>query len=117
MVVIKLSEKVERSGGNKDSPLYGGLYKEEDNYLVNWSGADPYANINCFTWSQKNNDWIVSEDKYNEELKNWRGPIHNGRLRSQTLKEKINIEETCYKYSESSKFNGITREGSLVYHR
>ena len=82
MVVIKWSEKVEGSGDNIDSPLCGGLYKEEDDYLVTWSGTDPDTKMNIFNWSKDNNDWIVPEDKYNEELKNWRGSIHNGQLRS-----------------------------------
>ena len=94
MVVIKRSEKVEGCGENIDSPLCGGLYKEEDNYLVPWSGTDPDAKMNCFTWSKQNNDWIVPGDQYNEEFKNWRGPIHNGKLRSNTLKEKRKKEET-----------------------
>ena len=114
MVVIKWSEKVEGSGDNIDSPLCGGLYKEEDNYLVPWSGTDPYSKMNCFTWSKDNNDWIFPGDQYNEEFKNWRGPINNGELLSKTLKENINIEETCSKYADSAKFNGIPREEKPV---
>ena len=34
MVVVKWSNKVFGSGDNIDSPLCGGLYKEENNYLV-----------------------------------------------------------------------------------
>ena len=78
--------KVEGSGDNIDSPLCGGLYKEEDESLVPWSGTDPDANMNGFNWSKENNDWIVPGDQYNEELKNWRGPIQNSQFRSQTLK-------------------------------
>ena len=52
MVVVKWSDKVEGSGYNIDSPLCGGFYKEEDNYLVTWSGTDPYTKMNCFTWSK-----------------------------------------------------------------
>ena len=63
--------------------------------------------MNFFTWSKENNDKIVPEDQYNEEFKNWRGPTNNGQLRSQTLKEKIKIEETCSKYAGYAKFNGI----------
>ena len=62
MVVIKWLYKVEGSGDNIYSPLCGGLYKEEDNYLVPWSGTDPDAKMNCFTWSKENNDCIVPED-------------------------------------------------------
>ena len=55
---------------------------EEDDYLVPWSVTDPDTKINFFTWSKDDNDWIVSGDHYNEEFKNWRGPIHNGQFRS-----------------------------------
>ena len=94
MVVVKYSDKVERSGDNIDSLLCGGLYKEEEDSLVPWSVTYPYANINCFTWSKENNDWIVPEDQYDEESKNWQVPIHNSQFRSHTLKEKRKTEET-----------------------
>ena len=70
MLVVKCSDKVEGYGDNIYSPLCGGLYKEEGNSLVPWSGTDPYAKINCFNWSKEENDWIVPEDQYNEEFKN-----------------------------------------------
>ena len=66
MVVVKLSEKVEGYRDNIDSPLCGGLYTEEENSLVTWSGTDPDANMNCFTWSKEDNDWIVPGDQYYE---------------------------------------------------
>ena len=88
MIIIKWSEKVEGSEDNIDSPLCGGLYKEGGYSLVHMSGTDPDANMNFFTWSKENNDWIVPGYKYNEELKNWIGAIHNGQLRSQNLKSR-----------------------------
>ena len=87
IVVVKCSDKVEGSGDNIDSPLCGGLYKEEKD-IIPWSGTDPDAKMNCFTWSKENNDWIVSGDQYNEGFNNWKGPIHNGQFCSQTLKDK-----------------------------
>ena len=36
MAVVKWSEKLEGYGDNIYSPLYGGLYKEENNSLVLW---------------------------------------------------------------------------------
>ena len=36
MVVVKWSDKVEGSGDNIDSPLCGGLYKEDDKSSVPW---------------------------------------------------------------------------------
>ena len=66
MVVVKCSDKVEGSGDDIDSPLCGGLYKEYEDSLVTWSGTDPDVNMNCFTWSKENNDWIVPEDQYDE---------------------------------------------------
>ena len=80
MVVVKWSDKIENSGDDIDSPLCGGLYKEEKD-VIPWSRTDPYTKMNCFSWSKDNNDWIVPEDQYDEEFKNWRGPIHNGQLR------------------------------------
>ena len=112
MVVVIWSDKVKGSGDNIDSPLCGGLYKEEDNYLVPWSRTDADAKINCFTWYKEDNDWIDPEDQYNEEFKNWRGTIYNGQLHSQTLKEKIKTEDTCSEYAGSSKFIGIPSEGN-----
>ena len=84
MVVVKWSDKVEGSGDDIDSPLCGGLYKEET-YIVPWSGKDPDAKMNGFSWSKVNNDWIVPEDQYDDELKNWRGPIHNGKFLHNTI--------------------------------
>ena len=63
MVVIKWSDKVEGSGDDIDSPLCSGLYKEETD-IVPWSGTDQDAQMNCFTWSKEDNDWIVSGDQY-----------------------------------------------------
>ena len=48
MAVIKWSENFEGSEENIDSPLCGGLYKEENYSFVTWSGTDPYAKMNCF---------------------------------------------------------------------
>ena len=114
MVVVKWSDNLEGYGENIYSSLCGGLYKEEEDYLVPWSGTDPDAKMNCCTWSKENNDWIVTEDEYDEEFKKWRVPIKNCQLRSQTLKEKINKDDTCSKYAGSAKFNGIPREGKPV---
>ena len=91
-------------------PLCGGLYKEEEDSLVPWSVIDPDAKMNRFIWSKDNDDWIVPEDQYDEEFKNWRGPIHNGQFHSQTIKEKQKTKEACSKYSGSAKLNGIPRE-------
>ena len=112
ILVIKWSEKVEGFGDNIHSPLCSVLYKEEEDSLVTWSGTDPNAKMNFFAWSKENNDWIVPDDQYNEEFKNWRGPIHNGQFCSQTLKEKRKTKETCSKYTGSAKFNEIPREGN-----
>ena len=110
MVVLKWSDAIKGPRVKVDGPLCGGLYKEFHGSIVTWSGTDPDAKMNCFTWSKANNDWIVPEDQYDEEFKNWRVPIHNGQFRSQTLKEKQKTEETCSKYAGAAKFNGIPRE-------
>ena len=71
MVIVKWSDKVEASGDNIYAPLCSILYKEEDGYLVPWSGTDPDAKLNCFTWSKEENYWIGLEGHYNEEFKSW----------------------------------------------
>ena len=66
--------------------------------------------MNSFTWFKENNDWIVPDDQYNEEFKNWRGPINNGQFHSHTLKDKRKTDETCSKYASCANFNGISRQ-------
>ena len=66
--------------------------------------------MNWFTWSKEENDWVVSEYHYNEEFKNWQGPIHNDQLLLHTLKENRKKEQTYTEYAGSAKFIGITRE-------
>ena len=61
MVVVNWSEIVEGSGDNIDSPLCGGLYKEEDDSLVPWTVTYPYSKMNCFTWYKEENCWIFQE--------------------------------------------------------
>ena len=65
--------------------------------------------MNYFAWSKEDNYCIVPGDQYIEEFKNWRGPIRYDQFRSQNLNEKINTEETCSKYADYAKFNGIPR--------
>ena len=52
---------MEGSGDNIYYPLCGELYKEEEDYLVTWSGTDLDANMNCFTCSKEENDYIFQE--------------------------------------------------------
>ena len=59
MVVMKWSDNVEGSVKKVDPPLCDVLYKEEEDFLVSWSGTYPYAKMNLFTWSKENADWIV----------------------------------------------------------
>ena len=70
---------------------------------------DPYAKINCLTWSRNDNEWIVPGDQYNNKFKNWQGPIHNGHFQAQNLKKMIITEKICYNVSGSVKFNGTPR--------
>ena len=66
IVVVKWSDNVEGYVDHMYSPLCGGLYKEEEDSLVPWSGTDPDAKMNSFNWSKVNNDWIVPEALYDE---------------------------------------------------
>ena len=113
MVVVKWSDNVEGQVEKIDDPLCGGLYKEQYRYIFTWSVTDPDVKINCFNFSKEENDWIVPGHQYNEDLNSQLGPIQNGKLCSQTLKEKRKTEDKCAKYAGSDKFNGISREGNL----
>ena len=113
MVAVKWPHAIKGPIVKVDGPLCGGLYKEDYRFIVIWSGKYPDSNLNCFTWSKEQNNWIVPGDQYNEEFKNWRGPIHNGQFRPQTIKKKIRTERVCSKFSGSIKFNGIPREVNL----
>ena len=46
MVIVKWSYKLEELVDNIYNPLFSGLYKEEDESLVNWSGGKRDAKIN-----------------------------------------------------------------------
>ena len=78
MVVIKWSDAIKGPLVKVYGPLCGGLYKEDHEYIIPWSVTDPGGNMNYFTWSKEENEWIVLGDQYNEEFNNWRGPIKNG---------------------------------------
>ena len=67
IVVIKCSDKVEGSVDNINSPICGGLYKEDENSLVPWSVIDPDAKMNCLTWSKEKDD-IMKNLRTGEDL-------------------------------------------------
>ena len=96
MVVIKWSDAIKgpRDKVDKvDGPQCGVLYKEDNEYIIPWSGTDPDTKMNSFTWSTEENDWIFLGGQYNEEFNNCKGPINNGQFRQQNLKEMRNTEE------------------------
>ena len=70
------------------APLYGRLYKEEDGSLVPWSVIDSDANINCFTWSNKDTNLIVPRGLYNKEFNKCQGHVYIGQFWSYAAKEK-----------------------------
>ena len=66
MVVVKYSYAIKGPRVKVDGPLCGGLYKEDHGCIFPWSGTDPYAKLNCFTWSKEDNYWIFLGYQYNE---------------------------------------------------
>ena len=70
MAFIKWSDAIKVPRVKVDGPLCGGLYKEDHGYIITWSVTYPYFNINSFTWSTEEIDWIVLEDHYNEDFNN-----------------------------------------------
>ena len=71
MVVIKWSDAMKGPRIKIYVPLCDVLYKEDHCSIVPWSVKDPDDKTNSFTWSKKENDWIVLGDHHNEELDNW----------------------------------------------
>ena len=112
MVVIKLSDAIKGRRVKVDGPKCGGLYKEDNESIITWSGTDPGAKMNSFTWSTEENDWIFLGNQYNEEFNNQKGHINNVQFYQQNLKWMRKTEETCSKYAGPVKFNGIPREGN-----
>ena len=51
MVVIKWSDEIKVPRVKVDGPLCGALYKEDHGSIIPWSGTDPDAKTNSFTWS------------------------------------------------------------------
>ena len=62
MVVIKWSDAIQGPRVKVDGPQCGGLYKEDHGFIIPWSGTDPDAKMNSFTWSKNENDWIILGD-------------------------------------------------------
>ena len=56
MVVIKWSDAIKGRRVKVDGPQCGGLYKGDNGSIIPWSGTDPDAKMNSFTWSTEEND-------------------------------------------------------------
>ena len=51
MVVIKWSDAIKGPRVKVDGSLCGGLHKEDRGSIIPWSGTEPDAKMNSFTWS------------------------------------------------------------------
>ena len=56
MMVIKWADAIKGRRVKVDGPQYGGLYKEDNESIITWSGTDPDAKMNYFTCSTEEND-------------------------------------------------------------
>ena len=70
MVVVKWSYTVENKGYKVVNILCDVSYKGDNGSIVPWSGMEPYAKMNLFTWPRKDDDWIFPGDQYNMKLEN-----------------------------------------------
>ena len=86
MVVIKWSDAIKGPRFKVDGPQCGGLYKEDNESIIPWSGTDPDTKMNSFTWSTEENYWIFLGNQYNEDFNNWKEHINNGQFRQQNIK-------------------------------
>ena len=76
MVVMKWSDAIKGPRFKVDGPQCGGLYNEDNEYIIHWSETDPDAKMNSFTWSTEEIDWIFLGVQYNDDFNNWKGPIN-----------------------------------------
>ena len=53
---------------------------------MHWSGIDPDAQINCFGWDIKENDKVVSEERFYFRYQKWRDPVNKWPIFGQKLK-------------------------------
>ena len=107
MAVIKWSDAIKVPRVKVDGPLCGGLYKEYHGSIVPWSGTYPDSKLNYFTWSKEDNYWIFLRYRYNEEFKNWQGPIHNGQFYQKTLNNHRIIDRICPSIQDLSSLTGF----------
>ena len=63
MVVLKWSDVIKGPRVKVNGTLCGGLYKEDNEYIIPWSGTDPDAKMNSFTWSPNENNWVILGDQ------------------------------------------------------
>ena len=78
MVVVKWSDAIKWQRVKVDGPQCGGLYKEDNGYIITWPGTDPDSKMNSFTLSTEENYLIVLGGHYNEEFNNWKEPNNTG---------------------------------------
>ena len=55
MLFLKCLDAIKGPIVKVNGPLCGGLYKEDFGSIVPWSGTDPDAKLNCFTWYKEEN--------------------------------------------------------------
>ena len=71
MLVVKWSDAMEGPKVKLYVFLCDVLYKLNDVSIVTQSETDQYVKINCFTWSSKYNDWVVTGYQYNKTFEKW----------------------------------------------
>ena len=70
--------------------------------------------MNFLTHPNKDIDWIIPGDQYNNQFKTCQGPLQNGQFSAKAFKEKRKIESTFSKHADSVKFNIIHRKVNMV---
>ena len=106
MVVIKWSDSIKRPRVKVDGTLCGGLYKEDHGSIITWSGTDPDANMNSFTWSTNENDWIIPGDQNH---------MKNLKLKNNPGRDVANCYNTILVNVESLDSAGAFKPEHLVY--
>ena len=103
--VLKWGDVVTDSDQNLVSvPNIGGVFRDMSNgkdraTIVPWSGTDPFAHSNCWSWCQKDEIYKIQMVNYNDTWTHLQGPVHAGQFRPTSVKGQQLTRTTCVSFS------------------
>lgn len=94
------------------TPLFGGIMKVnsgEHKHVFAWSGTDPDAKMNCYSWNQEDpGAWVINAGVMVRGQPRMKGPPHDGMYRPTGVKFERHTRLSCTTYVSDIHFNGMT---------